>query len=179
MSFAFRLEDYARYLERAGDATYLDVTRRTDPARVEKVWDNLRAVVRAYGAPWIVQLWTKDAAGVVGYGKEVLQGLQNAGTTLAAHVTVTGLGGTSWEPLAPSTPFHGMEELIALVGRTAPYQMALRSGDPNSTPVGCIPEISGTGGKTRHNALRAQLPRSAGQIQASRRPPVHDAAGME
>ena len=93
MSFAFRLEEYPRYLERVGEATYLDVTRRTDPARVEKVWDNLRAVVRAYGAPWIVQLWTKDAVGVVGYGKEVLEGLQNAGTTLVAHVTVTGTGG--------------------------------------------------------------------------------------
>jgi hypothetical protein len=116
VSFAFRLEEYPRYLERVGEATYLDVTRRTDPARIEKVWDNLRAVVRAYGAPWIVQLWTKDAAGVVGYGKEVLEGLRNAGTTLAAHVTVTGLGGSSWEPLAPSTPFHGMEELISLVG---------------------------------------------------------------
>ncbi len=116
MSFAFRLEDYTRYLERAGDATCLDVTRRTDPARVEKVWDNLRAVVRSHGAPWIVQLWTKDAVGVVGYGKEVLKGLRNAGTTLAAHVTVTGLGGTSWEPLAPSTPFLGLEELIALLG---------------------------------------------------------------
>jgi hypothetical protein len=116
MSFAFRLGDYARYLERAGDATYLDVTRRTDPARVERVWDNLRAVVRTYGTPWIVQIWTKDAAGTIRRGGQVLKELRNAGTTLAAQLTVTGLGGTSWEPLVPSTPFRGAEELISLLG---------------------------------------------------------------
>lgn len=116
MSFAFRLEDYARYLERAGDATYLDVTRRTDPARIEKVWQNLRAVVQSYGAPWIVQLWTKDAAGTIGLGEQILSGLREAGTTLAAQITVAGLGGTSWEPLAPSAPFHGVGDLISLVG---------------------------------------------------------------
>jgi hypothetical protein len=116
MGFAFRLEDYARYLERAGDATCLDVTRRTDPARIEKVWDNLRAVVRAYGAPWIVQLWTRDAAGTMRLGRRTLTGLREAGTTLAAHLTVTGLAGTPWEPLAPSEPFCGVEDLIPLVG---------------------------------------------------------------
>jgi hypothetical protein len=116
MGFAFRLDDYARYLERAGDATYLDVTRRTDPARIQKVWYNLRAVVRTYGAPWIVQLWTKDAAGTIGLGQQVLTRLRDAGTTLAAQLTVTGLGGTSWEPLTPSEPFHGAEDLIQLVG---------------------------------------------------------------
>jgi hypothetical protein len=116
VSFAFRLDDYARYLERAGDATYLDVTRRTDPARIGKVWDNLRAVVQSYGAPWIVQLWTKDAAGTIGLGEQVLTGLRNAGTTLAAQLTVTGLGGTSWEPLTPSELFHRAEDLIPLVG---------------------------------------------------------------
>jgi hypothetical protein len=116
MGFAFRLEDYARYLEQAGEATYLDVTRRTDPARVEKVWDNLRAVVRSYGAPWIVQLWTKDASGAVGYGAGTLEELRDAGTTITAQVTVTGLGGTPLEPLAPSTPFRGVEDLISLAG---------------------------------------------------------------
>lgn len=116
MSFAFRLEDYVRYMERAGDATCLDVTRRTDPARIGKVWDNLRAVVQSYGAPWIIQIWTKDAAGTIGYAKRVLRELRDAGTTLAGQVTVTGLGGTAWEPLAPSVPFHRVEDLIALVG---------------------------------------------------------------
>lgn len=116
MGFVFRLDDYPRYIERVGNATYLDVTRRTDPARVEKVWDNLRAVVRSYGAPWIVQLWTKDAAGALGYGERLLKDLREAGTTITAHVTVTGLGGTAWEPRAPSTPFQGVKNLIALAG---------------------------------------------------------------
>lgn len=116
MGFVFRLEDYARYLERVGRATYVDVTRRTDPARVERVWGNLYALVRAYGAPWIVQLWTKDAAGVLAQGGSVLRCLRRYGTTLTAQVTVTGLGGTDWEPRVPEAPFAGVAELLALIG---------------------------------------------------------------
>lgn len=116
MSLVFRLEDYARYLERVGESTYLDLTRRTDPARVERVWDNLRAVVNSYGAPWIVQLWTKDAAGALVRGGSLLQRLVDGGTTLSAQVTVTGLSGSVWEPLAPAEPFAGVAELAALAG---------------------------------------------------------------
>ena len=116
MSFVFRLEDYPRYLERVGGATYIDVTRRTDPARIARVWDNLYAVVRAYGAPWIVQLWTKDAAGALARGGSVLRCLRRYGTTLAAQVTVTGLGSTVWEPMVPAEPFAGVADLMALVG---------------------------------------------------------------
>jgi hypothetical protein len=116
MGFVFRLEDYPRYLERVGDATYVDVTRRTDPARIGQVWHNLRAVVDAFGAPWIVQLWTKDAAGVLVQGAGLIGRLRDQGTTVAAQVTVTGLGGTVWEPLAPAEPFAGVAELIATAG---------------------------------------------------------------
>jgi len=116
MSFVFRLEDYASYVERVGEATYLDVTRRTDPARIERVWENLQAVFDAYGAPWVVQLWTKDSAGTLARGGPLLRRLLDAGTTLAAQVTVTGLGGTVWEPLVPAEPFAGVPELIARIG---------------------------------------------------------------
>jgi hypothetical protein len=116
MSFVFRLEDYPRHLERVGGATVLDVTRRTDPARVERVWDNLAAVVKTYGAPWIVQLWTKDAAGTLARGGCVLRELLRSGTTLAAQVTVTGLSGSVWEPSTPAEPFAGVADLIALAG---------------------------------------------------------------
>ncbi len=116
MGFVFKLDDYTRYLERVGAATVLDVTRRTDPARIERVWENLRAVVDGFGVPWIVQLWTKDAAATVGRGGRLLRRLRDGGTTLAAQVTVTGLGATAWEPLAPAEPFAGVAELIALAG---------------------------------------------------------------
>lgn len=116
MGFVFRLEDYARYVAWVGGATYLDVTRRTDPARIPRVWEHLRAVVHTYGVPWIVQVWTKDAANVLVRGGILLERLRAEGTTLAAQVTVTGLGGTSWEPGAPKAPFSGLEELIDLVG---------------------------------------------------------------
>jgi len=116
MSFVFRLEDYASYQERVGGATYVDVTRRTDPARIQRVWDNLQALVETYGPPWVIQIWTKDAAGTLARGAPLLGQLLGGGTTLAAQVTVTGLGGTAWEPLAPPEPFAGVAELIALAG---------------------------------------------------------------
>lgn len=117
MSLVFRLEDYGRYLERVGEATYLDVTRRTDPARIERVWEHLRAVIDSYGAPWIVQLWTKDPAGALARGGRLLRRLTEEGTTLAAQVTVTGLSGTVWEPSTPAEPFAGLCDLMALMGR--------------------------------------------------------------
>lgn len=116
MSFVFRLEDYPPYLQRVGGASYIDVTRRTDPARIARVWDNLRAVAETYGPPWIVQLWTKDAAGVLARGGPLLRRLLDAGTTLAAQVTVTGLGGSAWEPQVPAELFAGVADLIALLG---------------------------------------------------------------
>lgn len=116
MGFVFRLEDYGRYLERVGEATYLDVTRRTDPARVQRVWDNLEAVIEAYGPPWVVQLWTKDPAGVLARGRPLLQRLRQEGTTLAAQVTVTGLSGTAWEPSTPADVRPGLADLIDLAG---------------------------------------------------------------
>lgn len=116
MGLVFRLEDYPRYLERVGGATYLDVTRRTDPARIERVWDNLRAVVEAYGAPWVVQLWTKDAAGTLARGGSLLRRVLDEGTTVVAQVTVTGLSGTIWEPRTPAEAFAGVDELSALAG---------------------------------------------------------------
>ncbi len=114
--FVFRLEDYPRYLERVGGASYIDVTRRTDPARIGQVWDNLSALVESYGAPWVVQLWTKDAATALARGGAVLRRLVDEGTTLVAQVTVTGLSGTVWEPNTPARPFAGVEALIALAG---------------------------------------------------------------
>jgi len=58
MGFVYRLADFARYRERVGDATYVDISRRTDPARIPRLWENLREVVETYDAPWVVQVWT-------------------------------------------------------------------------------------------------------------------------
>ena len=116
MPLYFRLEDYAGYAARVGEATYIDITRRTDPARVTKVWDNLRAVVSCYGAPWVVQLWTKDAEGALRHGAAVLAGLVRAGTVVTAQVTVTGLAGTKWEPKVPPESFRGVAALAGAIG---------------------------------------------------------------
>ena len=112
----FRLEDYAQYVQRVGEATYIDATRRTDIARIERVWSNLEAVVDACGPPWVLQLWTKAIAGVLTSGAGMLQQLALRGTTITAQITVTGLGSTIWEPNVPPEPFEGLPILMALIG---------------------------------------------------------------
>lgn len=116
MPLSYRLADYARYRERVGDATYLDLTRRTDPARIPQVWDHLREVVGAYGPPWVLQILTKDAAGVWRRGEAVLRRLRDAGTTITLQLTVTGLAGTDWEPLAPPDGLRRAAPLIDGIG---------------------------------------------------------------
>jgi len=116
VGFAYRLEDYGRYRERVGDATYLDISRRTDPARVPRVWDNLREVVETYGPPWVVQVWTKDVAGTLQQGGKLLRWLVAAGTTVTAQVTVTGLAGTVWEPGVPPDGLRHIPRLASLIG---------------------------------------------------------------
>ena len=116
MSFAYRLEDYGRYCERVGDATYLDISRRTDPARIGRLWDNLREVAETYGPPWVVQVWTKDAAGVLRHGESLLRSLVEMGTTVTAQVTVTGLAGTAWEPAVPPDALRHVPRLARLIG---------------------------------------------------------------
>ena len=111
MGFAYRLEEFQGYRERVGDATYVDISRRTDPARIPGVWDNLREVVETYGPPWVVQVWTKDVRGVLAQRESLLRSLVAAGTTVTAQVTVTGLAGTVWEPAVPR---DGLRYVIAL-----------------------------------------------------------------
>lgn len=119
MGLLYRLEDYERYRAMVGGATYIDITRRTDPACAPQVWENLRMVVETYGAPWVVQLWTKNIAGSLRLGETMLRRLQDAGVTLTAQVTVTGLAGTAWEPHTPSDGLSLIPRLAALLGGTA------------------------------------------------------------
>ena len=116
MGFVFRLEDYQRYRDRVGEATYIDITRRTDPACIRRVWENLGRVFDTYGAPWVVQLWTKHLHGAVEKGGALLERLHERGTTLAAQLTVTGLNGTRWEPGNTASPFAGAKAFFELAG---------------------------------------------------------------
>ena len=116
MPFAYRLEDYARYRDAVGEATYIDISRRTDPARIPRLWDHLGEVFATYGAPWIVQLWTKDVAGCLDEGGTLLRQLREAGTTIVAQVTVTGLASTEWEPLVPRDVWRDIPSLAEAIG---------------------------------------------------------------
>lgn len=51
MPLTYRLADYAAYWGHAGEASYVDVSRRTDPARVPLVWANLWEATDAYVVP--------------------------------------------------------------------------------------------------------------------------------
>ena len=116
MGLVYRLEDYARYRDAVGDATYIDITRRTDPARRPHVWRNLRDVIETYGAPWVVQMWTKNVAGTLDLGKDLVRQLRSQGTTFTAQITVTGLAGTVWEPGVPVDGLSPIPQLAKLIG---------------------------------------------------------------
>jgi hypothetical protein len=116
MPFAYRYADYERYREVVGPATYIDITRRTDPACVPRVWDNLREILHRHGPPWIVQVWTKDVAGVLRLGGALLAELISAGTTATVQLTVTGLAGTVWEPGVPTDVWRDLPALLKIVG---------------------------------------------------------------
>ena len=116
MPLGFRLADYDRYRAKVGEATVIDLTRRTDPARVDGVWRNLQQVLDTYGPPWVLHLWTKNVGGTLEQGADILQSVQAAGTTLAAQVTVTGLAGTVWEPLVPTDSLDQLPRLAEVLG---------------------------------------------------------------
>ena len=119
MGLCYRLEDYAVYREAVGEATYVDITRRSDPARVPAAWSNLGEVAARYGAPWVVQIWTKDVGGVLALGGELLARLRGEGTTVTAQVTATGLAGSAWEPLVPVDTTSRLGDLARALGAPA------------------------------------------------------------
>ncbi|MHB0858618.1 MAG: DUF1848 family protein [Anaerolineae bacterium] len=119
MAFAYRFEHYQRYQALVGSATYIDISRRTDPARIQGPWENLHEILSRCGAPWVVQVWTKDPAGVLALGGTLLEKLVAQGSTLAVQLTVTGLGGSNWEPLAPLNAFQTLPALADLAGGMA------------------------------------------------------------
>lgn len=116
MPFTFSLNEYGKYTSRVGAATYIDMSRRTDLACVPTVWRSLEQVVTEYGPPWVLQLWTKDPAGVIRQGADILTRLRKAGTTITVQLTVTGLAGSQWEPLVPIDAIQAVPDLAQLVG---------------------------------------------------------------
>jgi len=64
----------------------------------------------------VVQVWTKDARGVLARGESLLRSLVDAGTTITAQVTVTGLAGTVWEPAVPPGGLRDVAPLAKMIG---------------------------------------------------------------
>lgn len=116
MPLSYRLEDYGRYLAKVGSAAYVDITRRTDPARSARAWEHLQEVLSVYGYPWVVQVWTKDIEGTLFLGEGLLRDLVAGGVTVTAQVTVTGLAASVWEPLVPVDTQRHIPRLAQVIG---------------------------------------------------------------
>ena len=116
MPLSFSLASFGQDKARVGEAVYIDLTRRTDPARSPLSWLALRQVLDTFGAPWVLQLWTKDPLGMLRQGEAILSELAAAGTTITAQVTVTGLAGSVWEPLVPRSSASGIPLLARVLG---------------------------------------------------------------
>lgn len=112
-------EYYEKYLATVGDATYIDITRRTDPGCTDQPWIALENIFHEYGAPWIVQIWTKAPRLALQRGKKILELLRDAGTTITCHITMTGLG-PEWEPrIAWPIDWKGVDQMIEFIGNPA------------------------------------------------------------
>ncbi len=90
----------------------LDFTRRTDPAFVPSVWDNLRDALDVT-SPTVLHVWTKWPGRVADIGREILDALRKNGTIIAAQVTVNRYG-RNLEPRIPEN--HGLDRLVPLLG---------------------------------------------------------------
>ncbi|NLV73592.1 MAG: DUF1848 domain-containing protein [Chloroflexi bacterium] len=118
MPFAYSRASYTRYLEAVGADSYLDLTRRTDPARWPRGWQILDEMLREFGAPWVLQLWTKDPHTVALAGRQQLEQLRQH-SLITAQVTDTGLAGSFWEPGVPAGALDSVSELASLIGGTS------------------------------------------------------------
>jgi len=116
VALAYRLADYAAYRKAVGSATVIDISRRTDPARIPQVWANLCEVLDHHPAPWVAQIWTKDAQGTLKAGIGILDRLLDGGTTITAQATVTGLAGSVWEPRVPPNGLAALADLGRVLG---------------------------------------------------------------
>lgn len=110
------LRFYRDYLCLVGDGTFVDISRRIDPARVSQPWESLERVSREFGVPRVIQIWTKNAGQVLGRGRRLLERLRQRGALVICQLTVTGFG-PEFEPLVPwPVDWQGIDDLIDFLG---------------------------------------------------------------
>jgi hypothetical protein len=107
---------YRVYLTVVGEAAFIDIARCTDPARTDQPWKSLDFLIRNFGIPPVVQIWTKGPRESLSRGRALLTLLREQRTTILCQLTVTGLG-PEIEPDVPwPVDWDGIEELIAFLG---------------------------------------------------------------
>jgi DNA repair photolyase len=110
------LDSYRKYINIVGDATFIDIARCTDPACVDQPWERLKSISEEFGAPKVVQIWTKGPRQVLKRGQSILETIRKQGTIIICQLTVTGFG-PIYEPLVPwPIDWEGIDKMIDFLG---------------------------------------------------------------
>lgn len=107
---------YQEYLQVVREDTFIDIARCTDPARTDQPWRDLAYISKQYGHPKVVQIWTKNAGGVLDRGQDLLESLKKNGSILLCQLTVTGFG-PEIEPLVSwPVDWENIDRMITFLG---------------------------------------------------------------
>jgi hypothetical protein len=134
---------YREYLALVGEATFVDVARKTDPARSDQPWRTLARLIERHGPPRVLQLWTKGPRAALARGGKLLAQLRQGGTTLLCQLTVTGYG-PEVEPLVPwPVDWEGIDQLIACLGTPEAVLWRYDPVIPGVADLGMLRTLSG------------------------------------
>lgn len=107
---------YLEYLALVGHATFVDISRRTDPGRSGQPWQALSFIADTYGIPKVVQIWTKGPRDALRRGRPLLERFRRDGTTIMCQHSATGFG-PEIEPHVPwPIDWAGVAEMIEFLG---------------------------------------------------------------
>jgi hypothetical protein len=107
---------YLEYLALVGDATFVDISRKTDPGRSGQPWQALSFIAETYGFPKVVQIWTKGPRDVLRRGRPLLERLRREGTTMMCQHSATGLGPEIEPHVSWPIDWTGVAEMIDFLG---------------------------------------------------------------
>jgi hypothetical protein len=110
------MNSYQVYLNFVGNSTFIDIARCTDPACVNQPWESLKIISDEFGAPKVIQIWTKGPRKVLEKGRQLLETLRAQGAIIVCQLTVTGFG-PEFEPLVPwPVDWEGIDKMIEFLG---------------------------------------------------------------
>jgi hypothetical protein len=107
---------FQQFLNLVGETTFIDIARCIDPACTDQPWESLEFICREFGAPKIIQIWTKGPRAALQRGYKILDHCRRRGTLIICQLTVTGYG-PKWEPHVPwPVDWEGIKQMISFLG---------------------------------------------------------------